>query len=83
MIAWVIPFLIYAALYRIFGLDVSGIGFWVVLGAVVVTALTVYAEALLALHRVTPPPATPRCTRARRQSWSPTCRTRRALWSRP
>ncbi|MDQ1398600.1 MAG: hypothetical protein QOK20_532 [Acidimicrobiaceae bacterium] len=58
VIAWVIPFLIYASLYRVFGLDVSGLGFWVVLGAVVVTALTVYAEALLALRRVTPPPAT-------------------------
>jgi cellulose synthase/poly-beta-1,6-N-acetylglucosamine synthase-like glycosyltransferase len=57
VIAWVIPFLIYAALYQFLGLDVSGLGFWVVLGAVVVTALTVYAEAVLALRRVTPPHA--------------------------
>jgi len=50
VVAWVIPFLIYTAAYRVFGLDVSGVGFWVVLAAVVFTALTIYAEAALSLR---------------------------------
>jgi cellulose synthase/poly-beta-1,6-N-acetylglucosamine synthase-like glycosyltransferase len=58
VIAWVIPFLIYGALYQVFGLDLSVVGFWIVLGAVVVTALSVYAEAVLALRRVRPPVST-------------------------
>ena len=55
VIAWLIPLLLYCGLYLVFGLDVSTVGFWVVLGAVVVTALTVYAEALLALRPASPP----------------------------
>jgi cellulose synthase/poly-beta-1,6-N-acetylglucosamine synthase-like glycosyltransferase len=54
-LAWIVPFLVYAALYRVLGVDVSRIGFWLVLGAVVVTALTVYAEGVLALRPASPP----------------------------
>ncbi len=55
VLAWVIPMLIYSALYLVVGVDVSSLGFWVVLGAVVVTALTVYAEAVMALRPASPP----------------------------
>ena len=55
VIAWLAPFAIYGALYRAFGWDISIIGFWVVLAAVVITALTVYAEALLSLRAVPAP----------------------------
>jgi cellulose synthase/poly-beta-1,6-N-acetylglucosamine synthase-like glycosyltransferase len=51
----VAPFLLYSALYLTVGVDVSRVGFWVVLAAVVITALTVYAEAVLALRRCSPP----------------------------
>ena len=47
--------LLYSALYLVFGVDVSRAGFWIVLGAVVVTAFTVYAEAVLALRPTQPP----------------------------
>jgi cellulose synthase/poly-beta-1,6-N-acetylglucosamine synthase-like glycosyltransferase len=55
VIAWVLPLLLYSALYLVFGIDVSTVGFWIVLAAVVVTALTVYAEAVLALRTASPP----------------------------
>ncbi len=55
VLAWLIPLLLYSALYLVFGLDVSTVGFWVVLGAVLITALTVYAEGLLALRPASPP----------------------------
>ena len=59
VIAWLIPLLVYSTLYSVIGWDVSGIGFWLVLAAVVITALTVYAEAALSLRRVRPPAASP------------------------
>jgi len=59
VLAWLLPLLLYSAIYLIFGYDVSTIGFWVVLGAVVITAFTVYAEALLALRPASPAEAEP------------------------
>lgn len=53
-LAWLVPFLVYTALYRVLGVDVSRLGFWLVLGAVVVTALMVYAEGVLALRPASP-----------------------------
>jgi cellulose synthase/poly-beta-1,6-N-acetylglucosamine synthase-like glycosyltransferase len=58
VIAWLLPFLLYTALYLAFGIDVSAAGFWVVLAAVVITALTVYGEAILALRPERPPDVT-------------------------
>ena len=55
VVAWVLPLLVYCGLYLAFGLDVSTVGFWVVLGTVVITALTVYAEAVLSLRPLSPP----------------------------
>lgn len=55
MLAWAAPLLVYGAVYLVFGVDVTVVGFWIVLAAVVVTAFTVYAEAVLALGRVEPP----------------------------
>jgi cellulose synthase/poly-beta-1,6-N-acetylglucosamine synthase-like glycosyltransferase len=50
MLAWVIPFGIYVASFELFHIDITAVLFWVVFGAVVVTAATVYAEGLLALR---------------------------------
>jgi cellulose synthase/poly-beta-1,6-N-acetylglucosamine synthase-like glycosyltransferase len=55
VMAWVVPFAVYSALYLVFGVDVSTVGFWVVLVTVVITALTVYAEAVLSLRPVPAP----------------------------
>ncbi|MGH9123986.1 MAG: glycosyltransferase family 2 protein [Acidimicrobiales bacterium] len=58
-LAWLLPFLVYSGLYRAFGLDVSSVGFWVVITAVIVTAFTVYAEGVLALRPASPPSPEP------------------------
>lgn len=53
--AWLVPFLVCAGLWLAWGVDVTRAGFWVVFGSVLLTAATVYAEALLALPASAPP----------------------------
>lgn len=55
VLAWLIPLLVYTAAYHLFGWDVSVVGFWVVMAAVLITAFTVYAEAMLSLRPVSAP----------------------------
>jgi cellulose synthase/poly-beta-1,6-N-acetylglucosamine synthase-like glycosyltransferase len=58
VLAWLVPFLLFSAVYLVAGIDVTRVGFWVVLGAVALTALSVYAEAVLALRPEKPPSTT-------------------------